>query len=679
LDIAHLVLGGCLAAPPLDIGLTPDTGGHLVYALGAARGMALLHPHSRVTLYGRAFADARLGARYAMRRESVLRNCEIVRLATRSPGYLDKDAMAGELDSFTDALIAEIEGAARRPAVLHAHFADAGIVALRVRDRLGIPVVYSAHSLAREKATSGIAEDRNLTLRLEQEDEVIARADAIVASSRDEAERQLAAYPGYDAARVHVVAPGAELEEGAGEGGDDAALLRPFLTDPDRPLLLAVARPVARKNLPLLVDILAKTPGLKARANLAILAGQRDALDAGDDEARGVWRQIVGGVDRHDLYGRVAYPKRHTGADVRALYRHAVRTGGVFLNPAGSEPFGLTVIEAAAAGLPVVTTDRGGPSDIVAALGHGRTADPRDPAAFGAAIAGLLEDRTAWGAASRNGRARVGRYSWAGYARGFTEMVRALRPGVRRAAPRALLVCDMDNTLTGDAAGAARFATWREASRGETVFAVATGRRGAAALAILDRWGLPHPDVLIGSVGTEVDWGEGGDYAREETFMEGEHGRWCADTVEGLLAGMPGLTPQPRSEQRRWKRSYLFAAPADLRTVRRRLERGGQRVRLVLSHDILLDVLPAGAGKGRAVGHIAATLGIAPDRVVAAGDSGNDADMLMRARHAVVVGNFHPELTATGVRRHAYTARGHGAAGVMEGLARLGLASGAGR
>ncbi len=46
-------------------------------------------------------------------------------------------------------------------------------------------------------------------------------------------------------------------------------------------------------------------------------------------------------------------------------------TRGVFVNPALQEPFGLTLIEAAAHGAPIVATCNGGPVDIVKTLSNG--------------------------------------------------------------------------------------------------------------------------------------------------------------------------------------------------------------------------------------------------------------------------------------------------------------------
>jgi len=80
---------------------------------------------------------------------------------------------------------------------------------------------------------------------------------------------------------------------------------------------------------------------------------------------------VLEAIDRQDLYGSVAYPKQHQRSQVPALYRWAARRRGLFVNPALTEPFGLTLLEAAACGLPVVATDDGGPRDILARCRNG--------------------------------------------------------------------------------------------------------------------------------------------------------------------------------------------------------------------------------------------------------------------------------------------------------------------
>jgi len=68
----------------------------------------------------------------------------------------------------------------------------------------------------------------------------------------------------------------------------------------------------------------------------------------------------------------------HLPDEVPKLYRAAAASGGAFVNPALTEPFGLTLLEAAASGLPIVATNDGGPRDITANCHNGLLIDPLD-------------------------------------------------------------------------------------------------------------------------------------------------------------------------------------------------------------------------------------------------------------------------------------------------------------
>ena len=92
--------------------------------------------------------------------------------------------------------------------------------------------------------------------------------------------------------------------------------------------------------------------------------------------------EILLAIDKYDLYGKVAYPKHHKPDEVAVLYRLAAASRGVFVNPALTEPFGLTLIEAAACGLPIVATEDGGPIDIIRNCQNGHLINPLDKAAM---------------------------------------------------------------------------------------------------------------------------------------------------------------------------------------------------------------------------------------------------------------------------------------------------------
>lgn len=86
----------------------------------------------------------------------------------------------------------------------------------------------------------------------------------------------------------------------------------------------------------------------------------------------------------------------------------------------------------------------------------------------------------------------------------------------------------------------------------------------------------------------------------------------------------------------------------------------------------LLDILPAGCGKGVALAHVANKLGIAQADVAAIGDNFNDLDMLEYAGHAWIMANGAPELVDSAAARGWQVAPSNdaeGAAVILESLA----------
>ena len=75
------------------------------------------------------------------------------------------------------------------------------------------------------------------------------------------------------------------------------------------------------------------------------LQGNRDNIDSMAGGSQKVLNQVLKLIDMHDLYGSVAYPKKHQQKDISDIYRLPLATRGCFTNVALQEPFGLTVIE----------------------------------------------------------------------------------------------------------------------------------------------------------------------------------------------------------------------------------------------------------------------------------------------------------------------------------------------
>lgn len=233
--------------------------------------------------------------------------------------------------------------------------------------------------------------------------------------------------------------------------------------------------------------------------------------------------------------------------------------------------------------------------------------------------------------------------------------------------PRWMLISDIDGTLTGDDAALRRLMDLLLEHRSRLGFGVASGRSPELVREAVACFGLAEPEVVIASVGSEME----GPNGLGEAYRRQIGANWDREAVLAALEGLAGLEPQGPEGQRPYKVS--FVAPAEVvPAARARLAAAGVGARLVHSHGRYLDVLPARASKGEAVRFVSARLGVPLSRIVVAGDSGNDAEMLLCGANAVVVGNYDPELEPLVARDEVYLARGEHAAGVLEGLERFG-------
>lgn len=659
--ILHLALGGCLKSPPVHYGITADTGGHIAYILDAALAQADNIDVDQVSIVTRMFAGDGLDREHGLPSERLSPKLTIDRIATGDHRYLEKEALADDLSAFAEAFCAHLERLPRLPDVIHAHFSDAAAVAAEARRRFAIPFVYTPHALGIDKRKHQ-GHCPALDGRIAAERSAIAGADAIIVSTRDEAERQVHAYAAPVTGRIHCIPPGVPSRDASPISRPSLAeRLDTMLHDPAKPIILAIARPVAKKNLGGLARAYAASPALREAANLVILAGQHDG--PGSPEERTVLAELQALAQSAELQGRFALPPEHDGHDVAALYDRAAR-GGVFVNAALHEPFGLTLIEAAAAGVPVVATRHGGPSEIVGSLDHGLLIEPTDEHAIAQACLTILSDRECHARMSQAGRSGAARYDWGRYA---TESI-ALYTRLPRAP--GLLASDIDHTLTGCPAGAHGFAEWRRASG--LPFVVATGRSFAMARAILSQWGLPEPDAFITDVGTRIMLKGPRGWSECPLFSARLDQGWDRKAVVAALKPLR-LRPQPRDTAGPHKLSF-FGTAEDAARVRAALAEHGIAAKTVFSHGRLIDVLAPLGGKAAAVAAYARRLNLPLGACIAAGDSGNDVDMLEACGHAIVVGNASDELDGLPPREGLMRVAAHHAQGVLEGLERLGLA-----
>ncbi|KAL0403626.1 UNVERIFIED_CONTAM: putative sucrose-phosphate synthase 2 [Sesamum radiatum] len=367
------------------------------------------------------------------------------------------------------------------PYVIHGHYADAGDSAALLSGALNVPMVLTGHSLGRNKLEQLLKqgrqskEDINSTYRImrriEAEELSLDAAELVITSTKQEIEEQWGLYDGFDVKlekvlrargrrgvnchgrfmpRMAVIPPGMDfsnvvVQEDSAEGeGDLMALTNSegsspkavpaiwsevmrFLTNPHKPMILALSRPDPKKNITTLLKAFGECRPLRELANLTLIMGNRDDIDEMSGGNASVLITVLKLIDKYDLYGQVAFPKHHKQSDVPEIYRLAGKTKGVFINPALVEPFGLTLIEAAAHGLPMVATKNGGPVDIHRALNNGLLVDPHDQQSIADALLKLVSEKNLWNECRRNGLRNIHLFSWPEHCRTYLTRVAACR------------------------------------------------------------------------------------------------------------------------------------------------------------------------------------------------------------------------------------------------------------
>ncbi|MCW8982740.1 MAG: HAD hydrolase family protein, partial [Gammaproteobacteria bacterium] len=214
-----------------------------------------------------------------------------------------------------------------------------------------------------------------------------------------------------------------------------------------------------------------------------------------------------------------------------------------------------------------------------------------------------------------------------------------------------------------------RFIEFIKGNRVCTTFGIATGRRLDSALKMFRQYGIPRPDVLFTSLGTEIYYAP--EITKDKAWAEHIDYQWNPKAIRRILTDIPGLKLQPKSEQSNFKISFYIdptIAP-DVHGIHHLLMQHDQTVNVMLSFGQFLDILPIRASKGLALRWVAEQWDIPLNHILAAGGSGSDEDMMRGNTLAVVVANRHnEELSELDDIEQIYFAKKPFAAGILEAV-----------
>ncbi len=705
-------LHGLIRSKNPEMGRDSDTGGQVKYVMELGTSLSTRKDIGRVDLFTRLIVDKRVSSDYSEPIEVINDKFRIVRIQCGGRKYMRKELLWPHLEEYVDKTIKFIKRNHAMPDIVHGHYPDAGYVAMQLAKMFGLPFVYTGHSLGRAKMArlleQGMSEAEiikkfKIDQRIDAEEQIMARAGLVITSTQHEIAEQYGLYHNKDIPEYRVVPPGIDIdtfypfyhdmlddaERSENARYAQASMLKElnrFFMSPEKPLILALSRPDKRKNISGLVRAYGEDLELQSMANLAVFAGLRKDIDAMADNEREVLTEMLLAMDKYDLYGKMAIPKKHDFEyEVPALYRIAAERRGVFINPALTEPFGLTLLEASATGLPIVVTDDGGPNDIIHNCKNGILVDVASMKQITSALRKIIANKDLWERYSKNGIMNVRKhYTWQSHTLEYTSAIRKLiaanqRSNLVTAKPsdsigrqlmnlNHFMITDIDNTLIGtDNTQLKKLVQILNQNRAHMGFGVATGRTADSARSILEKHRIPYPDVIICSVGSALFYGKSSKPSPE--WARHIASRWNRDKIVELLKDFDFLEYQEEKTQRRFKISYYMDPAKDrLSTIHNHLTRNRCRYNLIYSHDRYLDILPYRASKGKAIRYLSYKWEIPLKNFLVCGDSGNDEEMLRGEPRAVVVANYSHELADLKGSRNVYFADSECAGGIIEGM-----------
>jgi D-inositol-3-phosphate glycosyltransferase len=337
-----------LHTSPLDQPGTGDAGGMNVYVIELSKRLA--RQGIEVDIFTRA-TDSTLSPLVAAHDGVSVRHIH----AGPFEG-LTKDELPGQLCVFARVLRAEAAQPLGHYDAVHSHYWLSGQVGALARDRWGVPLIHSMHTMAKVKNAALAEGDKPEPIaRIIGEEQVVEAADVLIANTGLEA-RQLVDLYDAEPARVQVIHPGVDLS--VFRPLDQAEVRASLGLAPDAHVLLFAGRIQPLKAPDVLLRavavLLERDPGLRSRLVVPVVGGPSGSgLDRPESLAA-----LAAELGIDDV---VRFVPPVSQAELARWYAAAT----IVAVPSYNESFGLVAAEAQAVGTPVVAAAVGGLTTVV--------------------------------------------------------------------------------------------------------------------------------------------------------------------------------------------------------------------------------------------------------------------------------------------------------------------------
>jgi D-inositol-3-phosphate glycosyltransferase len=365
-----------LHTSPLDQPGTGDAGGMNVYVIELARRLAA--QGIEVDIFTRATSSAL---------PPVVEAADGVSVRHIHAGPfegLTKGELPGQLCVFArEVLRSEAAQPVGHYDVVHTHYWLSGQVGALARDRWGVPLVHSMHTMAKVKndalATGDTPEP---AARIIGEEQVVEAADMLIANTDIEAKQLINLYDA-DPGRVEVVSPGVDLS--VFKPVDEREARTGLGLPADAHVLMFAGRIQPLKAPDVLLRavavLLEETPSLRSRLVVPVVGGP-SGTGLEHPESLAQLAAELGIDDVVRFVPPVAQPE---------LARWCAAATLVAV-PSYNESFGLVAAEAQATGTPVIGAAVGGLTTVIRDGRSGLLVDGHEPRDWANAMRRVLDD-----------------------------------------------------------------------------------------------------------------------------------------------------------------------------------------------------------------------------------------------------------------------------------------------
>lgn len=309
-----------------------------------------------------------------------MQDVRIIQVDAGPAAIIAKEELLPFMAAFREDMISFMNEAQIDYHLVHANFFMSALVAMELKQLLGIPFVVTFHALGHVRKAHQGSNDRFPPERTDIESQVILQADQIIAECPQDKE-DLIHY--YDAPvhKITVIPCGVNTEE---VYAVDKARARELLHLPAQDkILLQLGRMVPRKGVDNVIEALAR---LNMDDVKLIIVGSNVPAASGESDPE--LERLRTLAQEKGVEDRIIFAGQRTRHELKHYYSAA----DIFITTPWYEPFGITPLESMACGTPVIGSEVGGIKYSVADERTGLLVPPKDPAALAAAIFKLLQD-----------------------------------------------------------------------------------------------------------------------------------------------------------------------------------------------------------------------------------------------------------------------------------------------